>query len=75
MDIRTFVMDGKARTSEWRGTFEDNLPVNGHTAAVLMGNRDDLLMLTMNDYLLKPIVLDELIAVISAAIQWQQRSE
>jgi hypothetical protein len=39
--------------------------VNGHTAAVLMGNRDDLLVLSMNDFSLKPIVLDDLIAAIS----------
>lgn len=65
MDISMPVMDGKACTQQLRAEFGDRLPVIGLSAAGFEEDREELLALGMNDYLLKPFLLNELVAAIA----------
>lgn len=65
MDISMPVMDGKTCTRLIREEFGANPPVIGLTAAGFEEDRAELLAIGMNDYLLKPFMINQLVAAIA----------
>ena len=65
MDISMPVMDGKTCTQKIRTEFGAKVPVIGLTAAGFEEDREDLMALGMNEYLLKPFLLEELVAAMA----------
>lgn len=66
MDLSMPVMDGKTCTRRMRQLPElKNLPIIGLTAAGFEEDRQALMAIGMNDYLLKPFQLEELVTAMS----------
>jgi CheY-like chemotaxis protein len=66
MDCQMPVMDGQTATRHIRrdGRFQD-LPVIAMTANAMLGDRDEILELGMNDYIAKPIRVNEMFATLA----------
>jgi len=64
MDVQMPVMDGVEATqrirSDTSGEFDPNIPIIAITGYALVGDREKFLAAGMNDYLPKPITMEDL---------------
>jgi PAS domain S-box-containing protein len=75
MDVRMPQMDGIAATAAIRadasGRFDPHVPIIALTAHAMIGDKERFLAAGMDDYVSKPVDLDELFAVLRRVLQRQ----
>jgi CheY-like chemotaxis protein len=80
MDVHMPGMDGFAATAEIRGRERDggHIPIIAMTARAMAGDREECLAAGMDDYLTKPIQMDDLRRTIlrwaGASQSWPKRT-
>jgi signal transduction histidine kinase/ActR/RegA family two-component response regulator len=74
MDCQLPELDGWEATRRWRSGERDgaHLPIVALTANAVVGDRDRCLHAGMDDYLAKPVQMDELIAVVMRQLERQR---
>jgi len=76
MDCEMPVMDGFEATRRIRssGMQFQNIPIVAMTANAMAGDRDHCIQIGMNDYITKPFVIHDVVAIIQKAIKLHQEA-
>jgi CheY-like chemotaxis protein len=76
MDCQLPVLDGWEATRRWRAKEAESgrprLPIIALTANAVVGDRDRCLRAGMDDYVAKPVHMDELLAVVARQVERRQ---